>query len=85
MLLKILSWLSAADPEVNHVAARQLQQFGTGRWFTDGETYRNWLSPDHSFLWLHGKRMCLFVSASSIAFNLSATLHCEDEIILIHL
>lgn len=59
MFWKIIRWLSPADPEVNHAAARELQQSGTGKWFTEGEAFRNWFSPDYSFLWLHGKRIYL--------------------------
>lgn len=53
----IINWLSPADPETNHIAARQLRQAGTGKWFTEGKTFQNWLSPDYSFLWLYGKRV----------------------------
>ncbi|KAG0131110.1 hypothetical protein HOY82DRAFT_647283, partial [Tuber indicum] len=51
---RIQNWLSPADPQSNHLAARKLCQDGTGRWFTEGRDFQNWLKAGKSFLWLHG-------------------------------
>lgn len=56
---KVLRWISPADAEINHAAARKLQQSGTGRWFTGGKTFRDWLESKDSFLWLYGIGMSL--------------------------
>ncbi|KAG0131112.1 hypothetical protein HOY82DRAFT_485547, partial [Tuber indicum] len=51
---KIRNWLSPADPQSNHLVARKLCQYGTGRWFTEGKEFQDWLKGGKSFLWLHG-------------------------------
>ncbi|CUS07292.1 unnamed protein product [Tuber aestivum] len=51
---RIRDWLSPADPHSNHLAARNLCQYGTGSWFTEGKEFENWLKADKSFLWLYG-------------------------------
>ncbi|PWW74655.1 hypothetical protein C7212DRAFT_282955 [Tuber magnatum] len=51
---RIRDWLSLADPQSNHLAARKLYQYGTGRWFTEGKEFQDWLKADKSFLWLYG-------------------------------
>ena len=53
---RIRDWLSPADPQSNHLAARKLCQYGTSRWFTEGKEFQDWLKADKSFLWLHGIR-----------------------------
>ncbi|CUS07291.1 unnamed protein product [Tuber aestivum] len=54
MLNGIRYWLSPADPQSNHLAARKLCQYGTGRWFTERKEFQDWLKAGKSFLWLHG-------------------------------
>ncbi|KAG0131109.1 hypothetical protein HOY82DRAFT_485560, partial [Tuber indicum] len=51
---RIRDWISPADPQSNHLVARKLCQYGTGRWFTEGKEFRDWLGGGKSFLWLHG-------------------------------
>ncbi|KAG0131111.1 hypothetical protein HOY82DRAFT_485486, partial [Tuber indicum] len=51
---RIRDWLSSADPQPNHLAARKLCQYGTGRWFTETKEFQDWLKGGKSFLWLHG-------------------------------
>ncbi|KAG0636034.1 hypothetical protein HOY80DRAFT_1055478 [Tuber brumale] len=54
MQKRIQNWLSPADTRSNHLAARKLCQYGTGRWFTEGKEFQDWLKGVKSFLWLHG-------------------------------
>ncbi|CUS07293.1 unnamed protein product [Tuber aestivum] len=53
---RIRDWLSVADPQINHLAARKLCQRGTGRWFTERKEFQDWIKADKSFLWLYGIR-----------------------------
>lgn len=57
--MKIVQWLSTADPEPNHRAAQNRRQSGTGRWLTGGKAYGDWFNAEGSFLWLYGMRMLL--------------------------
>ncbi|KAF8244838.1 hypothetical protein K440DRAFT_604587, partial [Wilcoxina mikolae CBS 423.85] len=49
-----LTWLSLADPKENLIAARKLQQHGTGRWFTESRDFLEWKMAENSFMWLCG-------------------------------
>lgn len=62
-----MSWLSFADPSVNHQAAQNAWEPGTGAWFTRGQDFRNWLDLDQSFLWLHGTGVYIL---ARLAFHL---------------
>ncbi|KAK6000518.1 hypothetical protein QM012_003764 [Aureobasidium pullulans] len=51
---KIVRWLSAPDPSINHNNAREKCHEGTGLWFVSSETFERWKMRPKSFLWLHG-------------------------------
>jgi len=57
-LARILRWLSAPDPSVNHMQARDKYEPGTGEWFFEREAYKDWVSGSSPLLWLHGKAGC---------------------------
>ncbi|PMD13353.1 hypothetical protein NA56DRAFT_424133 [Hyaloscypha hepaticicola] len=51
---EIIKWLAPVDPRANQEAARKKHEEQTGRWFTEGENFSNWLEQPNSLLWLHG-------------------------------
>lgn len=51
-------WLEPPDPSTDAHSAAQKRHPGTGAWFLEDETYRNWRSFQNSFLWLHGESGC---------------------------
>ena len=53
-------WLSPPDPSTNHNTAHNARHEGTATWFFDGGIYKHWKS-NPSLLWIHGKRMSLFL------------------------
>ena len=55
---RLLSWLSAPDPYVNHNAALRRHQPGTGSWFVQSADYQKWKTRQAHSLWLHGKAGC---------------------------
>ena len=56
-------WLSPPDPSINHNIVRKAYHKGTASWFFQGGIFREWkLSP--SLLWIHGKRMSLFLASA---------------------
>lgn len=57
-LEKALSWLSAPDPTTNHQEANKKHEEGTGLWFLNSNTYKDWLSGKIQRIWLHGKAGC---------------------------
>ena len=52
-IAKINHWLSPANAELNHTAARKLRHSGTGRWFLQSQAFSDWLDHDNGFLWVH--------------------------------
>jgi len=52
---KILRWLNAPDPAVNHVAAQRKREALTGSWLLQSSQYRRWKAGDFHHLWLCGK------------------------------
>ena len=54
----IVSWLSTIDFDSNHLQATKLAHPGTGQWFIESETFKDWLCgiPSTRFLWLYGLR-----------------------------
>lgn len=55
---KIVHWLSASDPSVNHLKALEKRHEGTGLWFIQSQAFRDWKNQSKSFLWLHGIPGC---------------------------
>ena len=49
---------------MNHNAARGIFHDGTGSWFTESDTFKEW-KLNGSLLWVHGKRM----RSSHLLFN----------------
>jgi len=56
----LLRWLSPSDPSTNHNIATKAHHDGTAQWFFQGDVFTEWKSAG-SFLWVHGKRVFLFV------------------------
>lgn len=48
------NFFNKADPLERHRSARKLCQSGTGRWFTGGDDFRNWMEGRKARLWLTG-------------------------------
>ncbi|THH11967.1 hypothetical protein EW146_g7869, partial [Bondarzewia mesenterica] len=51
---KIYQWLSAPDPSVNYIEAREKFTLETGKWFIDGRRFADWKEKAGSFLWIYG-------------------------------
>jgi hypothetical protein len=60
---KFQKWLSPPDPSTNHNIARKAHHKGTASWFFHGSIFEKWKSSP-SLLWIHGKRIVLFLSTS---------------------
>jgi hypothetical protein len=60
---KLWEWLSPPDPSINHNIARKAHHKGTTSWFFQGGIFREWKSFP-SLLWVHGKRMSLFLAST---------------------
>jgi hypothetical protein len=58
----LLRWLSPSDPSINHNIASKAHHDGTAQWFFQGRIFKEWKSTA-SFLWVHGKRVFLLISA----------------------
>ncbi|KAI5841635.1 hypothetical protein BZA05DRAFT_380346 [Tricharina praecox] len=50
----VIAWLSPANPRENHLAARELQQRGTGLWFLTSKAFELWKTERNPVMWLHG-------------------------------
>jgi len=61
LLENVRRWLSPPDPSTNYSAACQARHKGTCEWFLQGSIFKQWKDAG-SFLWIHGKRMCVFSS-----------------------
>ncbi|KAK5129067.1 hypothetical protein LTR85_000400 [Meristemomyces frigidus] len=57
-IARVVAWLSAPDPYVNHNDARKRHEPGTGEWFIRSPHYQSWLTTVGARLWLHGKAGC---------------------------
>lgn len=55
---KIEKWLSPPDPSINLNKARKERQEGTGSWFLESESFKEWKSGIRQNLWLHGIPGC---------------------------
>jgi hypothetical protein len=82
-LAEILWWLSAPDPSINHIQARDKYEPGTGTWLFDCQAYKDWVSGLSSPLWLHGKTgCCKTVLCSSIIEDVSCRISGQDGVVL---
>lgn len=61
-------WLSPPDPWKNYNIARETLYEGTGRWFTQSDTFVKWKSSS-LLLWIHGKRLSISISVHTVAEN----------------
>ena len=55
---KVNKWLSASDPSINLNEAIKKRQKGTGSWFLQSETFKDWKSGIRRHLWLCGIQGC---------------------------
>jgi hypothetical protein len=55
---KIHDWLAAPDATTNHNNARDKHHAGTGSWFVNGPSFKDWLVERNSFLWVNGFAGC---------------------------
>ncbi|MCJ1466599.1 hypothetical protein MMC07_005219 [Pseudocyphellaria aurata] len=57
---KIFEWLDHPSPQENHDIACRARNVKakTGRWFLDGDTFKNFKNIPCSLLWLHGESGC---------------------------
>ncbi|KAI9760249.1 MAG: hypothetical protein M4579_001763 [Chaenotheca gracillima] len=55
---RILNWLNAPDPSSNYNAACEKKQAHTGKWFLEGEEFKDWKEAANSFAWIHGNPGC---------------------------
>jgi DNA replication protein DnaC len=51
---KILTWLKASDPSLNHLAARKKHEPTTGNWFLQSKTFSRWTQGSVKSVWLYG-------------------------------
>ncbi|KAL9581528.1 MAG: hypothetical protein Q9212_003845 [Teloschistes hypoglaucus] len=51
---KVTKWLSAPDPSIDHVEARNKWPKPSCRWFIDGHRYRCWKDQPDDAMWIHG-------------------------------
>ena len=61
-------WQSPPDPSTNHNIAGDRQYEGTAEWFIGSDTFEKWKVVG-SLLWIHGKRMFVFLVASVILWT----------------
>lgn len=54
--LRMLQWLSNADPSISHNRAVQKRQHDSGQWFLDSTQFDQWRSSPRSIAWLSGIR-----------------------------
>ncbi|KAK1600133.1 uncharacterized protein LY79DRAFT_585725 [Colletotrichum navitas] len=57
-LKKLYRWLSAPDPSTNAALARARKHPGTGTWFLESATFRDWVAGKRQHLWLYGHAGC---------------------------
>ncbi|KAM7211404.1 hypothetical protein V8F06_013204 [Rhypophila decipiens] len=53
-----LQWLKVPDMSLYYNEAAKRRHPGTGRWFVEGATFRDWLAKPNSLLWLNGFAGC---------------------------
>ncbi|KAL4867877.1 hypothetical protein BDV12DRAFT_186298 [Aspergillus spectabilis] len=76
---KVRDWLAAPDVTSNHQSACDKHHTGTGLWFVNGSSFKNWLVERNSFLWVHGFAGCgkSVLCSTAIQSTLSETQHCH--------
>jgi len=52
--LRIMAWLSTADPSKDHNIARSKHEGTTGSWLLKLPQFQKWTVTDNSFLWMYG-------------------------------
>jgi hypothetical protein len=65
LLISLRVWQSPSDPSTNHNFASHRQHKGTAEWFCRSSKVEEWKVAG-SLLWIHGKRMHLFLSMTSM-------------------
>jgi hypothetical protein len=50
----IVRWLDNPNPSLEHNAACQKHEPGTGSWSASGKTFESWMRSDNSLLWING-------------------------------
>ena len=50
----IVRWLNNTNPSLEHNAACQKHEPGTGSWLVSGKTFESWMRSDNSLLWING-------------------------------
>jgi hypothetical protein len=68
---KILEWLQAPDPILQHRRARKQHQMDTGKWFLEDESFAFWKQEANSAIWVYGKCLCSVILI--VSNHLSAT------------
>ena len=63
---ELRKWLSPPDPWENYNITRETFLEGTGRWFTQGDTFAKWKSS-RPLLWVHGKRLSMSILVHTVA------------------
>ncbi|KIW17293.1 hypothetical protein PV08_04484 [Exophiala spinifera] len=52
---KLAAWLSPTNPKVHHERSNKCRTHGSGTWFLERESFKQWVSSGHgAFLWLRG-------------------------------
>jgi N-terminal domain of NWD NACHT-NTPase len=53
---ELIRWLSAADPSIHYISAREKHEPETGDWLIKESTdFKNWENSPNSILWVNGK------------------------------
>jgi hypothetical protein len=55
---KIFKWIHPPDPSTNFENAKHKRYKGTGSWFLESKSFREWKSGIRRYLWLHGIPGC---------------------------
>ena len=58
----VQNWLSPPDPSTNHDFVWKSHHAGTATWFFESDALTKWKQTE-TFLWIHGKRMLIHLSA----------------------
>jgi len=67
---RLQTWISAADPSINHNILCDSQLEGTAQWFIRGIVFNQWKNTS-PFLWVHGKRALLLSCFSATSLIVS--------------
>lgn len=75
---KIVAWLTASDPGMNHDVARRRHEIQTGEWLLKSKQYQSWKKGAVSHLWLYGKAGCGKTILCSTAIE-DVRITCEQD------